>query len=34
MAVVAVGYNATITLGMSLLKISQPSGHKIYELGF
>ena len=33
MAVVTVGYNATITLGMSLLKISQPSGHKIDELG-
>ena len=34
MAVVTVSYNATITLGMSLLKISQPSGHKIDELGF
>ena len=34
MAVGTVNYNATTTLGLSLLKISQPSGHKIDELGF
>ena len=34
MAVGTVSYNATTTLGLSLLKISQPSGHKIDELGF
>ena len=34
MAVGTVSHNATTTLGVSLLEISEPSGHKIDELGF
>ena len=33
MAVETVSHNATTTLGLSLLEISEPSGHKIDELG-
>ena len=33
MAVETVSHNATTTLGLSLLEISEPSGHQIDELG-